>query len=96
MSLFSASSIETTCTKLTLAKTLTNLLFLWLGFKGIRNCLIHGHDKIFVVSYLGYLIVGAGSTAFHATLKCQYLLVAGIIWHRPGLSHGGSSLTNLM
>jgi hypothetical protein len=23
------------------------------------------------VSYLGYIIVGAGSTAFHATLKCE-------------------------
>ncbi|KAK6582361.1 hypothetical protein PZA11_004769 [Diplocarpon coronariae] len=51
--------------------TLTNLLFIWLGVKGIRNCLRYGHDSIFVVSFCGYLLVGSGSFAFHSTLKCR-------------------------
>ncbi|KAK2626102.1 hypothetical protein QTJ16_004364 [Diplocarpon rosae] len=49
--------------------TLTNLIFIWLGVKGIRNCLKYGHDSIFVVSFCGYLLVGSGSFAFHSTLK---------------------------
>ncbi|CAL3969012.1 unnamed protein product, partial [Diplocarpon coronariae] len=65
--------------------TLTNLLFIWLGVKGIRNCLRYGHDSIFVVSFCGCkdstprlsgpilnladLLVGSGSFAFHSTLK---------------------------
>lgn len=60
-------------------------MFLWLGYKGIRNCLVHGHDKIFIVSYFGYLIVGAGSTAFHATLKCACFLtrMTELLMRRP-------------
>lgn len=67
-------------TDLTLKKTLTNLLFLWLGFKGVHNCTSQGHPRIFLVAYLGYVIVGLGSTAFHTSLKCsssplaQYIL----------------------
>ncbi|KAG7143510.1 Alkaline ceramidase 3 like protein [Verticillium longisporum] len=35
----------------------------------------HKHDRIFVISFLGYIIVGAGSTAFHSTLKYPMQLV---------------------
>ncbi|KAG7124282.1 Alkaline ceramidase 3 like protein [Verticillium longisporum] len=58
-----------------ICNTLTNLLFLWLGVRGIQNCLKHKHDRIFVISFLGYIIVGAGSTAFHSTLKYPMQLV---------------------
>lgn len=51
--------------------TLTNLLFLYLASKGIVNCLRNGHDRIFLVTFCGYLVVGSGSFAFHATLKCM-------------------------
>ena len=49
---------------------MTNALFLWLGIKGIRNCISQGHDRVFILAYLGYLLVGIGSISFHATLKC--------------------------
>lgn len=50
--------------------TLTNLVFMWLGFKGLRNVLAYGHAKVFIVVFLGYIVVGCGSMAFHTTLKC--------------------------
>jgi len=50
--------------------TLTNLLFMYLAAKGIRNCLKNGHDTVFLVAFIGYLLVGSGSFLFHATLKC--------------------------
>lgn len=56
--------------------TLTNLLFMYLAAKGIRSCLKHGHDTVFLVAFIGYLLVGSGSFLFHATLKC--MLVANL------------------
>jgi hypothetical protein len=58
----------TCCTR---AQTGTNVLFLWLGTKGIRNCVRESHDGIFLLAYVGYIIVGLGSVSFHATLKCR-------------------------
>lgn len=55
--------------------TLTNLLFIWLGLKGIRDCFKYGHPAIFVIAFIGYMIVGTGSTLFHATLKYPMQLV---------------------
>ena len=55
--------------------TLTNLLFLYLAFKGIFNCLRNGHDRIFLITFCGYLVVGSGSLAFHATLKCKLYII---------------------
>ncbi|KAH7136655.1 ceramidase-domain-containing protein [Dactylonectria macrodidyma] len=55
--------------------TLTNGLFLWLGFKGIRNCLKYSHPGIFLVAYIGYIVVGMGSISFHTTLKYPMQLV---------------------
>lgn len=57
-----------------IVNTFTNLLFLWLGVKGVLNCRKEGHEKIFLISFLGYLVVGCGSFLFHATLKCNYHL----------------------
>ncbi|KAJ5297611.1 hypothetical protein N7508_007860 [Penicillium antarcticum] len=58
-----------------IVNTLTNLMFMWLGFKGIRSCIRNGHDQIFIVSLLGYLVVGTGSFLFHSTLKYPMQLV---------------------
>lgn len=44
---------------------------MYLGIKGVRNCLKHGHDTVFMVTFLGYLAVGTGSFMFHSTLKCK-------------------------
>ncbi|CBX92690.1 hypothetical protein IAQ61_005938 [Plenodomus lingam] len=55
--------------------TLTNLLFMYLAIKGIRNCIKHGHDTVFLVAFIGYLLVGTGSFFFHATLKYPMQLV---------------------
>jgi dihydroceramidase len=54
--------------------TLTNLLFMYLAAKGIRNCLKNGHDTVFLVAFIGYLLVGTGSFLFHATLKCMFAI----------------------
>lgn len=51
--------------------TLTNLMFMYLGAKGIRNCIQQGWDRVYLVSFLGYLCVGTGSFLFHASLKCK-------------------------
>ncbi|RYP38950.1 hypothetical protein DL767_002389 [Monosporascus sp. MG133] len=49
--------------------TLTNVLFLWLGCRGIRSAYRNCHPSVFVVGFVGYTVVGLGSTLFHATLK---------------------------
>lgn len=53
-----------------LVNTLTNLIFVYLGVKGIRNCLLYCPKPSIILAYLGYLTVSMGSMAFHATLKC--------------------------
>ncbi|KAI5203577.1 alkaline ceramidase-like protein [Aureobasidium subglaciale] len=58
-----------------IVNTLTNLLFVWLAFRGINNCIQNGHDQIFLVTFIGYLIVGTGSFLFHSTLKYPMQLV---------------------
>ncbi|KAI1304725.1 alkaline dihydroceramidase [Xylaria venustula] len=55
--------------------TITNALFLWLGVRGINGCIKYGHPSIFFVTFIGYIIVGVGSTLFHATLKYPMQLV---------------------
>ena len=42
---------------------------------GIRSCLLHGHDRVFMVTFAGYAAVGTGSFLFHATLKYPMQLV---------------------
>ncbi|KAH7114279.1 alkaline ceramidase-like protein [Dendryphion nanum] len=58
-----------------IVNTLTNLLFMYLAFKGIINCLRNGHDRVFLIAFIGYLLVGTGSFLFHATLKYPMQLV---------------------
>ncbi|PON21046.1 alkaline phytoceramidase [Trichoderma gamsii] len=58
-----------------LCNTLTNGLFMWLGIRGIRNCMKEDHPSIFLISYIGYMVVGLGSILFHATLKYPMQLV---------------------
>ncbi|CAD0113787.1 unnamed protein product [Aureobasidium uvarum] len=58
-----------------IVNTLTNLLFVWLAFRGINNCIQNGHDQIFLVTFIGYLVVGTGSFLFHSTLKYPMQLV---------------------
>jgi dihydroceramidase len=62
--------VATANVSLPAAQTVTNIVFIWLGLKGIRGCLKYSHPPIFVVAFLGYMVVGVGSTLFHATLKC--------------------------
>lgn len=51
--------------------TVTNLIFVYLGIKGIRNCLLYSPRPSLICTYLGYLTVSLGSMAFHGTLKCK-------------------------
>ncbi|KAK8083017.1 alkaline phytoceramidase, partial [Apiospora saccharicola] len=55
--------------------TVTNALFIWLGYRGIRDCIKYSHPWIFFVAFMGYSVVGVGSTFFHATLKYPMQLV---------------------
>lgn len=54
-----------------IVNALTNLMFVWLGVKGLISCIRNKHDSIFLVAYIGYLVVGIGSFLFHSTLKCK-------------------------
>lgn len=58
-----------------IVNTLTNTLFIWLGFKGMHMCYAHDHDRIFFITFFGYVLVGSGSFAFHSTLKYPMQLV---------------------
>ncbi|OKL60227.1 hypothetical protein UA08_04625 [Talaromyces atroroseus] len=58
-----------------IVNSLTNVLFLGLGVKGVLNVRKHGHDSVFLVAFLGYLLVGTGSFLFHSTLKYPMQLV---------------------
>ena len=46
-------------------------MFMLLGLKGVLNCIRNQHDSIFLVAFIGYLVVGSGSFLFHSTLKCK-------------------------
>ncbi|KAK4457414.1 alkaline ceramidase 3 [Cladorrhinum samala] len=54
--------------------TITNVVFMWLGFKGLHNVIKYGHSKVFIIVFLGYIVVGLGSMAFHTTLKYEMQL----------------------
>ncbi|KAK7532618.1 alkaline ceramidase-like protein [Phyllosticta citricarpa] len=58
-----------------IVNTLTNLLFMFLAIKGITNCLANDHDRIFLITFAGYMLVGTGSFLFHSTLKYPMQLV---------------------
>jgi len=54
--------------------TLTNFMFIWLAYEGVKSCRKHGHDTVFSVAYFGYFLVGLGSFMFHSTLKYPWQL----------------------
>ncbi|KAL1840742.1 hypothetical protein VTJ49DRAFT_182 [Mycothermus thermophilus] len=54
--------------------TLTNLVFMWLGLRGLRDVISFGHSRVFILVFLGYMVVGLGSMAFHTTLKYEMQL----------------------
>ncbi|KAG9768705.1 putative alkaline dihydroceramidase Ydc1, partial [Aureobasidium melanogenum] len=58
-----------------IVNTLTNLIFIYLAYKGVKSCRKHGHDTVFEVAYFGYFLVGFGSFMFHSTLKYPWQLV---------------------
>ncbi|KAJ2449957.1 alkaline ceramidase ydc1 [Coemansia sp. RSA 2336] len=49
--------------------TFTNSVMITLAVLGIRSSMRHRHGKRVTAMYIGLLIVGVGSTCFHATLK---------------------------
>ncbi|CAK7198094.1 alkaline ceramidase ydc1 [Sporothrix eucalyptigena] len=49
--------------------SITNSMFIWLGIRGIRDCIRYRHRPVFIVAFIGYIVVGLGSIAFHTTLK---------------------------
>lgn len=52
----------------------TNLMFIYLGVRGIRDCIRYRHQPVFMLAFIGYIVVGLGSIAFHTTLKCLFCL----------------------
>ena len=55
-----------------IVNTLTNLLFVFLAYKGISSCIRYSHAGIFLIAFLGYLSIGIGSMCFHSSLKCHF------------------------
>ncbi len=43
--------------------TVTNLVFMLLGIKGLRNVISNSHCRVFILAFLGYMVVGLGSMA---------------------------------
>ncbi|RMZ75941.1 hypothetical protein DV738_g5241, partial [Chaetothyriales sp. CBS 135597] len=58
-----------------IVNSLTNLMFMYLAYRGLRSCLVYGHDTIFAVGYVGYLLTAIGSFMFHTSLKYPWQLV---------------------
>lgn len=65
-----------------IVNTLTNLLFIYLAYKGVKSCRKQGHDMVFHVAYYGYFLVGFGSFMFHSTLKCKFVFQKSFV-HKP-------------
>lgn len=55
--------------------TLTNVYMIWLCAFGARNALQQGFPFRFALCYMGGLLIGLGSFAFHATLKYEAQLL---------------------
>ncbi|KAK5654777.1 hypothetical protein OQA88_6813 [Cercophora sp. LCS_1] len=83
--------------------TITNLVFMWLGFKGLRNVIKYSHAPVFILAFLGYIVVGLGSMAFHMTLKYSMQLADELpmiytvcILCYAAFSHGRSSRERIL
>ncbi|EPQ64208.1 Bgt-991 [Blumeria graminis f. sp. tritici] len=75
-----------------IVNTLTNILFIILGVKGLRNCIKYKHDNVFAVAFSGYMLVGIGSFAFHTTLKCMNSTLKIKFLQRCDLIHATDSM----
>lgn len=60
---------------------------MYLSAKGIHNCLTNGHGTVFLVSYVGYLLVGTGSFLFHSTLKCMSTHLSKLYFIVPNITY---------
>ncbi|KIV81482.1 hypothetical protein PV11_03667 [Exophiala sideris] len=58
-----------------IVNALTNLVFVYLAYKGISNCIRNGHDSVFLLGFISYLVIGLGSFFFHTTLKYSMQLL---------------------
>ncbi|KAK6593689.1 alkaline phytoceramidase [Botrytis cinerea] len=58
-----------------IVNTITNLMFVILAWKGMSSCIKYGHDRVFLVAFLSYLVIGVGSMLFHSTLIYPMQLV---------------------
>ncbi|ERF68195.1 hypothetical protein EPUS_05276 [Endocarpon pusillum Z07020] len=52
-----------------IVNSFTNLAFISLAYKGISSCIRNGHDTVFLVGFISYLVIGLASFCFHTTLK---------------------------
>jgi dihydroceramidase len=44
----------------------------FLAYKGTSSCIRYGHERVFLIGFLGYLSIGVGSMCFHSSLKCMH------------------------
>ena len=61
-------------------------MFVYLAYKGISSCIRNAHDRVFLVAFVSYLIIGVGSFFFHSTLKCRLCHaydIKGLTFSRP-------------
>ncbi|KAF0322308.1 alkaline phytoceramidase [Colletotrichum asianum] len=49
--------------------TFTNAIFVYLALVGIFSCVRNKHPGVFLVAYIGYMIIGVASIFYHTTLK---------------------------
>jgi dihydroceramidase len=54
-----------------IVNTFTNLMFVFLAYKGISSCIRYRHERVFLIGFLSYLSIGVGSMFFHSSLKCK-------------------------
>ncbi|CAG8169441.1 unnamed protein product [Penicillium salamii] len=57
-----------------IVNTLTNLMFMWLGVQGILSCRRNGHDQIFSIALLGYLVLVDELSMIYTTCLMAYAL----------------------
>lgn len=55
-----------------IVNSFTNLAFVYLAYRGVASCVRNGHDTVFLIGFVSYLVIGLGSFLFHATLKCSF------------------------
>ncbi|KAL2068082.1 hypothetical protein VTL71DRAFT_16180 [Oculimacula yallundae] len=86
-----------------IVNSITNLIFVFLAYKGISSCLRYGHDSVFLLGFISYLVIGLGSVCFHTTLKYPMQLLDELsmiyttcIMFYAIFSHGRSPLGSMV